>query len=166
MKTRFIRLATAGALLGALAGFFAPVCAVHAQGNLLNQITGGNADGAANSGSSSGALSALGTITGAAPGGGSSLVPDSTGNVAGLLKFCVENNYLSGASGGTASSVKDALLGKLGGDTSSNIGYTSGASGVLDAGGGKTLDLSGGGIKQQVAKQVCDKVLTQAKSLL
>ncbi|MCA3861251.1 MAG: DUF2501 domain-containing protein, partial [Burkholderia sp.] len=49
---------------------------------------------------------------------------------------------------------------------SSDSGYTSGASGILDAGNGGKLDLSGGGLKQQVTKQICDKVLTQAKSLL
>ena len=92
-------------------------------------------------------------------------MPGSTGNVAGLLQFCIQNNYLGGASGG-ASSVKDALMGKLGGNASSDSGYTSGASGVLDAGNGSKLDLSGGGLKQQVTKQICDKVLTQAKSLL
>ncbi|RBJ69472.1 hypothetical protein C3L29_037325, partial [Pseudomonas sp. MWU12-2534b] len=58
------------------------------------------------------------------------------------------------------------LMGKLGGNASSDSGYTSGASGILDAGNGGKLDLSGGGLKQQVTKQICDKVLTQAKSLL
>ncbi|MCA3826528.1 MAG: DUF2501 domain-containing protein, partial [Burkholderia sp.] len=104
-----------------------------------------------------------GALTG---GGGASLTPGSTGNVAGLLQFCIQNNYLGGASGGGAASVKDALMGKLGGNASSDSGYTSGASGILDAGNGGKLDLSGGGLKQQVTKQICDKVLTQAKSLL
>lgn len=92
-------------------------------------------------------------------------MPGSTGNVAGVLQFCIQNNYLGGASG-SASSVKDALLGKLGGNASSDSGYTSGSSGILDAGNGNKLDLSGGGLKQQVTKQICDKVLSQAKSLL
>ncbi|MET3819799.1 hypothetical protein ACVK00_004230 [Burkholderia sp. PvR073] len=43
---------------------------------------------------------------------------------------------------------------------------TSGARGILDAGNGSKVDLSGGGLKQQVTKQICDKVLAQGKSLL
>ncbi|HGF4019652.1 TPA: DUF2501 domain-containing protein, partial [Burkholderia cenocepacia] len=119
--------------------------------------------------SAGGALGNLGGLGGALTGGGgASLMPGSTGNVAGLLQFCIQNNYLGGATGGGAASVKDALIGKLGGNASasSDSGYTSGASGILDAGNGSKLDLSGGGLKQQVTKQICDKVLTQAKSLL
>ena len=36
----------------------------------------------------------------------------SAGNAAGVIEFCIRNNYLSGAS---AASVKDRLLGKLSG---------------------------------------------------
>ncbi|OXI88777.1 hypothetical protein CFB50_09835 [Burkholderia sp. AU33423] len=156
MNARLYRATVAGALIGLLA----PFSPAHAQlGDVLKQVGGGGDAG----GSAGGALGNLGgALTG---GGGASLMPGSTGNVAGLLQFCIQNNYLGGASGG-ASSVKDALMGKLGGNASSDSGYTSGASGVLDAGNGSKLDLSGGGLKQQVTKQICDKVLTQAKSLL
>ncbi|KVC44519.1 hypothetical protein WL88_24260 [Burkholderia diffusa] len=159
MKARLYRATVAGALIGLLA----PFSIAHAQlGDVLKQVGGGD------SGSSAGgALGNLGGLGGALTGGGgaSSLMPGSTGNVAGLLQFCIQNNYLGGASGG-ASSVKDALMGKLGGNASSDSGYTSGASGILDAGNGSKLDLSGGGLKQQVTKQICDKVLAQGKSLL
>ncbi|CAN0640894.1 DUF2501 domain-containing protein [Burkholderia cepacia] len=156
MNARLYRATIAGALIALLA----PFSVAHAQlGDVLKQVGGGGDSG----GSAGGALGNLGgALTG---GGGSSLMPGSTGNVAGLLQFCIQNNYLGGASGG-ASSVKDALMGKLGGNASSDSGYTSGASGVLDAGNGSKLDLSGGGLKQQVTRQICDKVLTQAKSLL
>ncbi|KVG33752.1 DUF2501 domain-containing protein [Burkholderia diffusa] len=159
MKARLYRATVAGALIGLLA----PFSIAHAQlGDVLKQVGGGD------SGSSAGgALGNLGGLGGALTGGGgaSSLMPGSTGNVAGLLQFCIQNNYLGGASGG-ASSVKDALMGKLGGNASSDSGYTSGASGILDAGNGSKLDLSGGGLKQQVTKRICDKVLAQGKSLL
>ncbi|KVH44384.1 DUF2501 domain-containing protein [Burkholderia diffusa] len=158
MKARLYRATVAGALIGLLA----PFSIAHAQlGDVLKQVGGGD------SGSSAGgALGNLGGLGGALTGGGaSSLMPGSTGNVAGLLQFCIQNNYLGGVSGG-ASSVKDALMGKLGGNASSDSGYTSGASGILDAGNGSKLDLSGGGLKQQVTKQICDKVLAQGKSLL
>ena len=77
----------------------------------------------------------------------------------------MKNNYLGGASG--AASVKDKLLGKVGGDSpTSDAGYTSGAKGILSSSDGKQFDLSGGGLKDQVTKQVCDKILAQGKSLL
>ncbi|KWF76939.1 hypothetical protein WL93_28310 [Burkholderia diffusa] len=159
MKARLYRATVASALIGLLA----PFSIAHAQlGDVLKQV-GGDDSGS----SAGGALGNLGGLGGALTGGGgaSSLMPGSTGNVAGLLQFCIQNNYLGGASGG-ASSVKDALMGKLGGNASSDSGYTSGASGILDAGNGSKLDLSGGGLKQQVTKQICDKVLAQGKSLL
>ncbi|CAM2193637.1 DUF2501 domain-containing protein [Paraburkholderia kururiensis] len=127
-------------------------------GNFLNQAGGAAASG---SGAGSG-LSGLGSLAGGLTGGGTSLMPGSLGNVAGLLQYCVQNNYLS--ANGT-SSVQNALMGKLGGNPSSSPGYTSGTSGLLDAGNGKTLDLSGDGVKQALAKQVCDRVLAQAKSM-
>ncbi|KGW90855.1 hypothetical protein Y030_3574 [Burkholderia pseudomallei MSHR332] len=58
-------------------------------------------------------------------------------------------------------------MSKLGAGVTSDSTYASGASGILDAGNGRTLDLSGGqSFKQQLTKQVCDKVLSQAKALL
>ncbi|ACD20607.1 MULTISPECIES: YjjA family protein [Paraburkholderia] len=125
----------------------------HAQlGNLLNQ--GGN-------GAAAGGLGSLGGL-----GSGlslQSLTSGSTGNVAGVLEFCIKNNYL----GGGASSVKDGLMSKLpGGSSSSDSGYTDGAKGILNSGDGKQVDLSGGGLKEQITKQVCDKILAQGKSLL
>lgn len=125
----------------------------HAQlGGLLNQ--GGNSGAA-------GGLGSLGSL-----GSGlslQSLTSGSTGNVAGVLEFCVKNNYL----GGNASSIKDGLVSKLpGGSSTSDSGYTDGAKGILNSGDGKQVDLSGGGLKEQITKQVCDKILAQGKSLL
>ncbi len=131
-----------------------PVAAVNAQiGDLAKpgQSTG-PAGGLGNLGSVGGALS------------GQSLSAGSMGNVAGLLEFCIKNNYLGGKD---ASSVKDKLMGKLpGGSVSSDSGYAEGSKGLLKSSDGKQLDLSGGGLKAQVSKQVCDQVLAQGKSLL
>jgi hypothetical protein len=92
-----------------------------------------------------------------------SLSSSSTGNVAGVLEFCIKNNFL----GGGASSVKNSLTSKLpGGSSSSDSGYTDGSKGILDSGNGKQLDLSGGGLKEEATKQVCDKILAQGKSML
>ena len=113
----------------------------------------------------------LGKLGGMIPGGGS-MTSGSMGNVAGLLQYCVKNNYLGGDSG--ASGIKDQLLGKLGGGASANgsassggdvLGglmgkkknssgqsasgdptrdpsYLSGANGILQGKNGKSLDLS------------------------
>ncbi|KWR90264.1 DUF2501 domain-containing protein [Cupriavidus sp. IDO] len=94
-----------------------------------------------------------------------SLTSGSAGNVAGVLDFCIKNNYLGAHSAG---SVKDKLMDKLGGpaSVSNDSGYTSGAKGVLQSGNGKTLDLSGSGLKAKATEQVCEKILAQGKSLL
>lgn len=125
----------------------------HAQlGNLLNQSGNGTAAGGLDS------LGGLGSGLSL-----QSLTSGSTGNVAGVLEFCIKNNYL----GGSASSIKDGLMSKLpGGSSSSDSGYTDGAKGILNSGDGKQVDLSGGGLKEQITKQVCDKILAQGKSLL
>ncbi|AXL49557.1 hypothetical protein DSC91_001417 [Paraburkholderia caffeinilytica] len=152
MNARTYRIATAGVLIAVLL----PVPAVQAQlGNLLNQGSGGE---------SSGGLGSLGGMGSALS--GQSLTSGSTGNVAGVLEFCIKNNYLSGNS---ASSVKDSLMSKLPGGSSSassDSGYADGAKGILTGSNGKQLDLSGGGLKEQITKQVCDKILAQGKSLL
>ncbi|RUL61538.1 DUF2501 domain-containing protein [Dyella dinghuensis] len=102
---------------------------------------------------------------------GSSMQSGSMGNVAGLLQYCVKNNYLGGASG--ASGIQSQLLGKMHGQSStpptSDPGYTSGANGILQGGNGKTMDLSsvGGGssdMKSKITTKVCDSVLKQGKS--
>ena len=156
MKVRTYRRTVAGIAIAMLL----PFSAAHAQlGNLLKGS--GSSDGSSSSG-----LSSLGSMSGMTSGlTGSSLTSGSTSNVAGVLQFCIKNNYLSGNG---ASSVKDSLMSKLGGTSaaSSDSGYTAGASGILKSGDGKQVDLSGGGLKQQVTKQVCDKILSQGKSLV
>jgi hypothetical protein len=125
----------------------------HAQlGGILNQS--GN----------SGAAGAVGSLGGLGSGLSlQSLTSNSTGNVAGVIEFCIKNNYL----GGGASSVKDGLMSKLpGGASSSDSGYTDGSKGILTSGGGQQVDLSGGGLSQPITKQICDKILAQGKSLL
>jgi Protein of unknown function (DUF2501) len=102
---------------------------------------------------------------------GSSMQSGSMGNVAGLLQYCVKNNYLGGASG--ASGIQNQLLGKMQGQSSApptnDPGYMSGAKGILQGGNGKTMDLSsvGGGssdMKSKITTKVCDSVLKQGKS--
>lgn len=143
MKTWKQRVAVAAAMLGSLA----LATPIHAQvEDLLKQ------------GHQSGKASGLGKL-----GGLGSALPGSTGNIAGLLQFCIKNNFLKGEE---SSSVKDKLMGKLGGTPAPDSGYAEGAQGLLKSADGKQLDLSGGGLQAQATKQVCDQVFSQAKSLL
>ncbi|RDK05934.1 DUF2501 domain-containing protein [Cupriavidus lacunae] len=149
MNRRTHRTAAKGFLIAGLLS----LCTAHAQlGDLLKQGAGSG---------SSGGLGGLGAM-----GSGlslQSLTSSSTGNVAGVLEFCIKNNYL----GGGAASVKDSLMGKLpGGTSSSDSSYTDGSKGILHSGDGNQIDLSGGGLKEQITKQVCDKILAQGKSML
>jgi hypothetical protein len=113
-------------------------------------------------GSKLGGSSSLG---GMLPGGGQS---GSMGNVAGILQYCVKNNYLGGDSG--ASGIAGKLLGKTDGG-SSNSDYTSGASGILKGKDGSSTNLSsiGGGnsdLKSKLTTKACGVVLNQGKSLV
>lgn len=76
----------------------------------------------------------LGKLGGLLSGGGGSMSSGSMGNVAGLLQYCVKNNYLGGDSG--ASGIKDQLLGKLGGGSSGSSGSSDKSSGTSDMLGG------------------------------
>lgn len=108
----------------------------------------------------------LGSSTPGLGGSLSSLSAGSTGNAAGVLEFCIKNNYLAG---GDAAAVKDKLVGKLGGNAAkpeSDPGYASGVQGILKGKDGKSMDLSGSGLKQEITKKACDQVLQQGKSLL
>ena len=105
----------------------------------------------------------------------SSLASGSAGNAAGVIEYCMKNNLL----GGDASSVKDQLVGKLGGEEKAqqDPGYLDGAKGMLTGGDGKSTDLAslggGGGagdalgdMKGKVTEKACSAVLDHAKSLL
>jgi hypothetical protein len=119
----------------------------------------------------------LGALKGAAGGMDvSSLASGSAGNAAGVIEYCMKNNFL----GGDASSVKDQLVGKLGGEEKAkqDPGYLDGAKGMLTGGDGKSTDLAslgggGGGagdalgdMKGKVTEKACSAVLDHAKSLL
>lgn len=137
------------AVIGACAVCWAPAVS-HAQS--LNDLAG------ALGGGKGGGLAALG-------GGMPDLGQASTGNLAGVLQYCIKHKYLGG---GDAASVEQSLMGKLGGASGAkkDKGFTSGAGGLLDTGGGKSVDLGGEGLQQKVTDQVCDLVLEHAQSLL
>lgn len=110
-----------------------------------------------------GALGGLGSLGGGSPSSLSSLSSGSAGNAAGVIEFCVKNNYLNADS--ATSAVKDKLLGSVSGGTRDS-NYSDGSRGILSTSSGSKLDLSGGGLKAEVTRQVCDKILAQGKSML
>jgi len=149
MNTRTRGVTASAILLAAVL----PLSAAHAQldGLLKHGASAGSSGGLGNLGGLGGALS------------GQSITSGSAGNVAGLLEFCIKNNYLGG---NQAAAVKNSLMSKLGGSAASDSAYGSGAKGILSSSDGSQIDLSGGGLKDKVTRQVCDQVLAQGKSLL
>ena len=81
----------------------------------------------ASTAATAGQLDKLGSLGGLA-GGGSSLTSGSAGNAAGIIQYCINNNYLGGNSG--AAGVKDKLLGSLTGDQHAAGTDAGGASGT------------------------------------
>jgi hypothetical protein len=112
-------------------------------------------------------LDQLKGAVGAGQSGGALAVPSvkqaSPSNIAGVLQYCVQNNYVNGSS---AASVKDSFVNKVTGPSHTpDNQFKEGSSGVLDTGNGNSVSL-GGGIKEQMTKKVCDLALSHAKSLL
>jgi uncharacterized protein DUF2501 len=108
----------------------------------------------------------LGALKNAATGGGlnlGSLSPGSAGNAAGILQYCITNNYLSGE---TVSTTKDKLLGKIGGPDKAGTdgGYTSGMQGNVLGSDGNAVSLDG--VDDKLKQQACQVVLDRASSLL
>ncbi|MBN9472639.1 MAG: hypothetical protein ABS43_08355 [Bordetella sp. SCN 67-23] len=151
MSTTVPRLAAIA--LGLLLG------AATAQAQLLDSVKGALGGGGQQSSGGGGSL--LGGLGGASM---PSLGSVGTGNITGILSYCAKNNYL----GGGAASVKDKLLGKLGGEqqAQSDPGYREGLSGILGGSSGQKMELGGGGLKQQITEKVCDQVLEYGQSLL
>ena len=105
----------------------------------------------------------LGDLKGLAGGADvSSLASGSAGNAAGVVEYCVKNNYLDGG----ASGIKDKLMGKMGGD-SDKSDYDDGANGLVKTSDGKSVDIGQfGSMKKSITKKACASVLDHAKSLL
>ncbi|HQT80374.1 MAG TPA: DUF2501 domain-containing protein [Rhodopila sp.] len=125
-----------------------------AQAQLLDRLKGAAGIGQGNTGAGANLGTTLPAIDQA-----------STPNIAGVLQYCMRNNYLSG---GSVDSVKNSLLSKVtgSGQGTNDSGYQAGNNGLLQTGNGQNYSLNGGGIKQQLTQKVCDMVLQHAKSLL
>jgi uncharacterized protein DUF2501 len=149
--------------MAALACVAIPACLVAADGparaQLLNSLKGAAGMGQTGNGSgmSGGGLGGLGGMS--MPQVGSA----SNGNIAGVLGYCMRNNYLGGSG---ASSVQQNLMGKLGSGGTSSSQYESGNKGVLQTGNGQNFSLGGSGVKAQLTQKICAQVLNHAKSLI
>jgi hypothetical protein len=120
--------------------------------NLLDQLK----DQAGAAAGSQGGGSALGNLGFKMPAIGSSTI----GNAAGVLQYCIKNNYL----GGDAASVKDKLLAKITGQKQQETGFANGAKGLLKGGDGKSLNFKM--LSSKVKEKACDYVLKNATSLI
>jgi hypothetical protein len=111
---------------------------------------------------SAGATDLLGTLKSQA---GNLAMPEigssTMGNTAGVLQYCVKNNYLAG---GDAGAVKDKLLGMVSGQQPQQTGYASGAKGLLQGSDGQSFDLKS--VSGKLKTKACDYVLKNAKSLV
>lgn len=79
-------------------------------------------------------------------------------NTAGVLSYCVKNNFLQGDA---ATSVMNRLAGKT--DVQSSSAFSLGQQGQLETGNGNSFSLSG--LKEQAKSKLCDLVLEHAQSL-
>ena len=84
----------------------------------------------------------------------------TAGNAAGVIQYCVKNNYLNAAS---ANGVKDKLLGMVTGQKPQQTGYANGAKGLLMGSDGQSLNLKG--LSGKLKEKACDYVLKNASSL-
>ena len=111
--------------------------------------------GSGSGGAAEGLLSSLGV-----PASG------SAGNAAGVITYCLKNNYLNPSK---AEQVKAQLLGKLGMGTQQqqapkDPGYLQGLGGMITGSNGQTFSMDK--LQGDLKEKACDFVLDNAKSLL
>ena len=89
-----------------------------------------------------------------------SIGANSMGSAAGVIQYCVQNNYLAGGAEG----IKDKLMEKFTGQKKQEASFADGVKGVLKGDGGKSLNLQG--LSSKVKTKACDYVLKSAGSLV
>ena len=138
---------------------------------LRGQLGGGSA---AESSSSSGLGGLLGCGSGGSAVGGSSALSalgrggltgsGTASNAAGVITYCMKNNYLNADK---AAEVKNQLLGKLGlgqQEQPKDQGYQDGLMGMIKGNNGQSFSMDK--IKSNLKEKACDFVLDNAKSLI
>lgn len=126
------------------------------KGAVGQEMKSGTSSATASGGSGGGALAGLGGLGLPAIGSG------TASNAAGVLGYCIKNNYLAGGAQG----VKDSLMGKLGlgSKPQQDEGYRAGLGGVLTGSDGASFSLKN--VSTKVKRKACDYVLDNAQSLL
>lgn len=177
-----LRSLSAAALTAAALASTSAMAESKGLGNLLKQASETSTSSAPSTtggtGLHSGGLGGLGSALGTSGGAGSALgssaslldglgigklASGSAGNAAGVLEFCVKNNYLQKANVDT---LKKGLLSKAGiapAEPEKSPSYKEGLEGILK-GDTSALDLSK--VKGDVTEKACDYVLENATSLL
>jgi hypothetical protein len=137
------------------------------QANGLGDALRGQLGGAAESGSGA---SGLGGMLGGGSGAASALGlgglagSGTASNAAGVITYCMKNNYLNADK---ASQVKNQLLGKLGlgqKEEPKDQGYKDGLMGMVKGSNGQSFSLDK--VKSNLKEKACDFVLDNAKSLI
>ena len=141
----------------------APVQASSFTDALKERATSSSSDKASNSlGSALGGSSGAAITEGLGALGMPSLGGDTASNAAGILQYCVKQNYLGGAN---VENVKGKLLDKAGlSQGKTDESYNQGLSGLLTGTDGKSLNLDS--LKGNLKDKACEYVLENAGSML
>ena len=139
----------------------------HASGlgdTLRGQLGGGAAESSSSASGLGGMLGGSGGSSALSALGLGNLSSGTASNAAGVITYCMKNNYLNADK---AAQVKNQLLGKMGlgqKEEPKDEGYLSGLSGMVTGSGGKSFSLDK--VKSNLKEKACDFVLDNAKSLI
>ncbi|KGG90153.1 DUF2501 domain-containing protein [Comamonas thiooxydans] len=139
----------------------------HASGlgdTLRGQLGGGAAESSSSASGLGGMLGGSGGSSALSALGLGNLSSGTASNAAGVLTYCMKNNYLNADK---AAQVKNQLLGKLGlgqKEEPKDQGYQNGLMGMVTGADGKSFSLDK--VKSNLKEKACDFVLDNAKSLI
>ena len=131
---------------------------------LRGQLGGGAAESSSSASGLGGMLGGSGGSSALSALGLGNLSSGTASNAAGVLTYCMKNNYLNADK---AAQVKNQLLGKLGlgqKEEPKDQGYQNGLMGMVTGADGKSFSLDK--VKSNLKEKACDFVLDNAKSLL
>ena len=131
---------------------------------LRGQLGGGAAESSSSASGLGGMLGGSGGSSALSALGLGNLSSGTASNAAGVLTYCMKNNYLNADK---AAQVKNQLLGKLGlgqKEEPKDQGYQNGLMGLVTGADGKSFSLDK--VKSNLKEKACDFVLDNAKSLI
>ena len=131
---------------------------------LRGQLSGGAAESSSSASGLGGMLGGSGGSSALSALGLGNLSSGTASNAAGVLTYCMKNNYLNADK---AAQVKNQLLGKLGlgqKEEPKDQGYQNGLMGMVTGADGKSFSLDK--VESNLKEKACDFVLDNAKSLI